>query len=266
MDFSTLFISDLHLRLESEALNEVFYQFLEVHAPKAKRLVINGDFVNSWWGRPTVETPFAKELAQRLSALKGKCEVHFVNGNRDFLLSDDAEFLNMKGHGDGLVFDGEGTRIAVTHGDQFCLSDRGHQLFRWATRVVPLHPLSRLVPAGKAEELAAWFRERSRQKGKQNEERPYAFYDLTDEAMERYIAKNSAEVLIVGHIHKPQERHLLVDGRMRRVLVLSDWNESGAIIAGTLESGQTELLQLDNGEIRLWPHTIRANARVSKEG
>src|SRR5690606_26960930 len=67
-------------------LCQAFVHFLHSHAKDVAALYILGDFVDAWIGDDD-DTPLYAEIAVSLKELSNNgTEVHFIHGNRDFLL------------------------------------------------------------------------------------------------------------------------------------------------------------------------------------
>jgi UDP-2,3-diacylglucosamine hydrolase len=83
---TTLFIADLHLDPERPAITALFGRFIEEEAADADALYILGDLFEAWVGDddPSDAGAFVADKLRALAA--SGVPVHFIRGNRDFLL------------------------------------------------------------------------------------------------------------------------------------------------------------------------------------
>ena len=132
---TTLFISDLHLDPERPAITELFGRFLEGEARGADALYILGDLFEAWVGDDD-PSPAGAFVADRLRALAAVgVPVHFIRGNRDFLIG--ADYARRAGFTilpDPAVIMLHGEPTLVLHGDLLCTDDSAYQQFRAQTR------------------------------------------------------------------------------------------------------------------------------------
>src|SRR5690348_991923 len=127
---ATLFISDLHLDPERPAITELFGRFLDREARGADALYILGDLFEAWVGDDDPSTAGAF-VAGRLHALADSgVPVHFIRGNRDFLLGEDfARRSGMTILPDPAVVMLHGEPTLILHGDLLCSDDTAYQQF-----------------------------------------------------------------------------------------------------------------------------------------
>src|SRR5690606_2348354 len=86
---TTLFISDLHLDPERPAITELFGRFVDGEARGADALYILGDLFEAWVGDDGPSQTGAFGAAKLCGLRDSGVPVHFIRGNRDFLLGDD---------------------------------------------------------------------------------------------------------------------------------------------------------------------------------
>ncbi|HZF98427.1 MAG TPA: UDP-2,3-diacylglucosamine diphosphatase, partial [Pseudoxanthomonas sp.] len=83
---ATLFVSDLHLDATRPDIARLFLDFLEGKARTAEALYVLGDLFEAWVGDDD-PSEIGARVAQGLYALsKAGVPVHFMRGNRDFLI------------------------------------------------------------------------------------------------------------------------------------------------------------------------------------
>src|SRR5690606_37163872 len=132
---TTLFISDLHLDPERPAITELFARFVGGEAREADALYILGDLFEAWVGDDD-PSETGRLVAETLHALSDSgVPVHFMRGNRDFLLGGDyARRAGMTILPDPAVVVLYGKPTLLTHGDLLCTDDVAYQQFRAQTR------------------------------------------------------------------------------------------------------------------------------------
>ena len=225
------FISDLHLRAADAATFETWKRYL-AETP-ADALFILGDLFEVWVGDDAADGPgFEHDCARILSTAAQRVVIHFMPGNRDFLLGD--RFLNasgMTGMGDPTVLVFGGQRWLLSHGDALCLDDVPYQRFR---RVVRDPAWQRDVLARSLDERRTLARQIREQGTRSAGSDPLDYADVDPEAARQWLQAAEAVTLIHGHTHRPGEHDIDSDLRNgqqaagepagRRRIVLSDWD------------------------------------------
>ena len=225
---STLFISDLHLDSARPAITELFLDFLAGEARGAEALYILGDLFEVWLGDDDPD-PHHARVADALAAVADAgTPVHFMVGNRDFLLGRDyAERAGMELLEEPLVLELHGTPTVILHGDVLCTDDTAYQNFRAMVRnpVWQRDFLSRPLEVRRA--LAAQVREESRNRG---QAMAPAITDVNAAAVESAFHEHGVPRMIHGHTHRPDIHRLEVNGERRERIVLGDWYTQGSVL------------------------------------
>ena len=247
------FISDLHLKLTDGATFEAWKRYL-ADTP-ADALFILGDLFEVWVGDDAADGPgFEQDCARILSAASRRCAIHFMPGNRDFLLGK--QFLHasgMTGLDDPTVLAFAGQRWLLSHGDALCLDDVPYQHFRRMVRdpAWQCDVLTRTLDERRA--LAQHIREHGT-RSVNNDATVYA--DVDPDMARQWLQTAQAFTLIHGHTHRPGEHDLgsiapdRRDGRdeaarLRRI-VLSDWDVGASPPrAQVLRMSETRLRRVD---------------------
>lgn len=259
------YISDLHLAPDTPGTNQLFFRFLDRDLADARSLTINGDFLEAYSGFKQLRVPFVAVLMEALGDLvEGGLVVRFVSGNRDFLLAKDCYRYGVEGHEDFLLIPMGHKALAVIHGDSFCLDDRAYLRFRWLVRTVPFHWLNFVTTPRFGQRISGRMRAKSKARHAKRvaQGTPAAYYDIKDEAVLAFLERTGASTVICGHIHQPQERvYPASPGSIeretsRRMLILGDWHEDGAVIAVARGDGEPELCHLTKDGVERWPHEI----------
>ncbi len=212
------FISDLHLSVETPALNETFFIFLTEYASKARALFILGDLFADWIGDDAMDS-FHDLVASKIFQLKKQgVIVYFMPGNRDFLLG--ARFFNASGmvqlNDPALIRLGE-QKVLLKHGDDLCLEDKSYQRFRSLVRKSWIQYLFLKCPLSLRQALVGQLKQQSHKKTISIEK-----MQVVDGEIVKNLSKNGANILICGHTHQPMIKYLHKAGKYQYV-ILPDW-------------------------------------------
>lgn len=249
---ATLFISDLHLDPARPEITALFLDFLAREAGGDGRgveaLYILGDLFEAWIGD---DDP--SELAVTVAAgLRGLADtgvpVHFMRGNRDFLLGEDyARRAGFRILPDPAVIDLYGKPALLMHGDLLCTGDVEYQAFRAQSRTPEWQTRMLAQPLAVRQAMAAQARAASQ--ARQGELRSAGtmetITDVAPDAVENTFIRYGLDLLIHGHTHRPAIHALPVGGRDRRRIVLGDWYEQGSVLRA--DAGATALESLSRG-------------------
>lgn len=234
MSGRTLFIADLHLAEERPLASERFLHFLETVAGGADALYILGDLFEYWVGDDDLDAPVARQVADKLRALAATgTTVHFMHGNRDFLLAQRyAEESGMILLDDPVVIDLYGTRTLLTHGDTLCTDDLGYQRFRRLVRQPLVRCALRSLPLGWRHAMARSARAGSeRAKGG----KPHEIMDVNAQAVTDAFRRSGAMRMIHGHTHRPARHVVAVGNDVGERWVLPDWYGEGGYLLCSAE-------------------------------
>lgn len=213
------FISDLHLTVDRPALTEVFERYLAGPARDADALYILGDLYEYWAGDDDHDDPLNSALAAQLARLAdGGTRIHFMPGNRDFLIGADfAQTAGVQLLGDPTVLRFAGQRWMLSHGDAMCLADHDYLQFRAQVRSPGWQAAFLARPLEERRALARAMRAQSEARKQQAR----TWIDLDDDEVRRQLQHAGAATLIHGHTHQPADHAL---GAGLRRLTLGDWD------------------------------------------
>lgn len=220
-------LSDLHLQAGERATFALWRRYLQ--DTPADALFILGDLFEVWVGDDAADAAseadaadppgFERECAEALRAAAARIPVHFMRGNRDFLLGADfAARTGLQLLDDPTLLHLHGRRWLLSHGDLLCLADTDYLAFRAQVRTPQWQAAFLAQPLAQRRVLAREIRARSEMHKASS---PSAWADVDDEAARQWLRHAQAEVLVHGHTHRPAEHAL--GGGLRR-LVLSDWD------------------------------------------
>ena len=213
------FLSDLHLHESEPAVFAAWRDWMR--RTDADAVFILGDLFEVWVG-DDLDAPFERACREVLADATRHRPVHFMRGNRDFLVG--SGFLSGCGVRDlddptGLDF--QGRRWLLSHGDLLCVDDHDYLAFRAVVRTPGWQRDFLSRPLSERLTLARDLRTRSEAR-KSAPDAPWV--DVDDGAALQWLRESGAQALIHGHTHRPGD-HALGDGLQRHVL--SDWHAGG---------------------------------------
>ncbi|GGI76174.1 UDP-2,3-diacylglucosamine diphosphatase [Legionella impletisoli] len=216
-----VFISDLHLNPEQPDITERFFRFIDWASHHTSRLFILGDFFHAWPGDDALDG-WSESIAHRLAWLTRQgVQISYLRGNRDFLIGQQfAKLANITILTDPHVLKLNQELILLTHGDQYCLRDVAHQWLRRLTRNRIFFTLFQVMPLKFREKIVLGVRQHSQQSNKSDYE-----LEIVPEAMIREMDRNKVEIVIHGHIHKPEIKYHEAKQTTYKQIVLSDWDD-----------------------------------------
>lgn len=226
---TALFISDLHLDPARPEITRLFGDFIDGEARDADALYILGDLFEAWVGDDDPSDTGAF-VADSLRALhEHGVPVHFMHGNRDFLLGTDfARRSGMTLLDDPVVIDVHGKRVLLTHGDLLCTDDVAYQQFRMQTRDPDWQRqfLSQPMAARLLFAQSARAASQARQGELRDAGTMETITDVAPDAVTAMLDAHGVDTIIHGHTHRPAVHR---DGNRTRV-VLGDWYEQGSVL------------------------------------
>jgi UDP-2,3-diacylglucosamine hydrolase len=211
-------ISDLHLQAQEADTVQAWRSYLQT--TPADALFILGDLFEVWVGDDAAEAPGFEQLAvQALHAAAQRLPIHFLHGNRDFLVGEAfARATGVHLLADPTVLAFQGRHWLLSHGDLLCLDDTEYLAFRAQVRSPAWQAAFLARPLVERQAFARGARTQSEAR-KSDPDMVWA--DVDAAAARRWLQRAGADTLIHGHTHRPAE-HALGDG-LRRI-VLSDWD------------------------------------------
>ena len=88
MNAHALFVADVHLCESRPGASARFFDFLNHIASEAESLYILGDLFESWVGDDDLAAPLHQSVITHLADLSARgVKIHFMHGNRDFMLA-----------------------------------------------------------------------------------------------------------------------------------------------------------------------------------
>ena len=219
-----LFISDLHLSVETPRIARRFEALLAGPAREAAGLYILGDLFEYWAGDDDLDDPFnARMVAALRAATDAGAAIHFLAGNRDFLVGEGfAAATGVTVLADPHVLSVPAWQFVLSHGDVLCTDDLAYQAFRQQVRNTDWQAEFLRQPLAERKRQIAAIRARSEATKR---EKSQALMDVNPGATEDFLRDHGYATMIHGHTHRPATHDHIVDGIHCQRWVLSDWSE-----------------------------------------
>ena len=241
-------ISDLHLHSGDPATFECWRCYLLAPAPEAEAVFILGDLFEVWWGDDVLdgsgagEAAFLRECAEVLRQAAHRRPIHFLHGNRDFLVGERFfAHTGVRALTDPCTLQMGTRRWVMSHGDAWCLDDTDYQHFRAEVRTAAWQQAFLAQPIAQREATALALRQQS--EARKHSGVTYA--DVDGPTAIAALGEHQATVLVHGHTHRPAD-HALAHGLTRHVL--SDWDAQAspprAEVLRVHDDGRMERLRL----------------------
>ncbi|MBO5658452.1 MAG: UDP-2,3-diacylglucosamine diphosphatase [Duodenibacillus sp.] len=217
-----IFVSDIHLTGKKWRTVLAFLRFLKTTALQYDELFLVGDIFEYWIGDDAAAPakPFVKAVKAYVD--KGH-RVYIMQGNRDVMLGEDfAASCGATLLATPAVIDVNGTRVLLSHGDEWCTLDEDYQQFRAMLRDLDFQKkaLAMTVP-----ERIEWAKNARSQSTAGKTEKTRAMMDVVDAAVESDCARYGCRYVIHGHTHRPAtHKH----GSIVRT-VIPDWEIDGVV-------------------------------------
>ena len=230
----TLFIADLHLDSSRPETIELALRLFHREARQFDAIYILGDFFEYWIGDDAVQSD-QQRVFTALESLSGAgTDVHFMAGNRDFLLSKDylARFgINLLSD-DQVQIELGSTPALIMHGDTLCSDDIAYQEFRKQVRAPEWQAEFLAQSIAERQQTVTALRERSKSEtGRKQQE----IMDVSHASVVEVFRQHDVTQIIHGHTHRPDVHEYRIDGRSCRRYVLGDWNQTARVLVSNGE-------------------------------
>jgi UDP-2,3-diacylglucosamine hydrolase len=223
------FVSDLHLSPALPLTTAAFERYLQqgVDGQRPDALFLLGDVFEVWVGDDALHTELATDTDSRhlqhcaaaVQAAAQHSAVHWIAGNRDFLLGADAcQHMSMSALPDPCALTLGTETVVLSHGDAGCVDDTDYQRFRAQVRHLDWRAAFLALPLGERWAQAHAMRERSQARQAQTDA---VWADVDTAWSQAQLNSWQGSKLIHGHTHRPGS-HPLAGGHER--VVLSDWD------------------------------------------
>ena len=215
------FISDLHLADDTALTYAAWREYL-LHT-SADAVFILGDLFEAWVGDDARHDGFEADAAAVLTEAAVQRPIHFMVGNRDFMLGDEMlAACGMRALADPTVLTAFGQRVLLAHGDAWCTGDVEYLRFRSQVRTPAWRAQALAHPLAQRRALARSMRFESERRAAEHRGE---WFDVDDATALHWMRASAASTLVHGHTHRPGT-HAITPGFARHVL--SDWDLDGA--------------------------------------
>jgi UDP-2,3-diacylglucosamine hydrolase len=231
---ATLFVSDLHLDDARPHIVADFERFCAGEARQADALYVLGDLFEAYIGDDDDAALNGRVAKALRDVTEAGVPVHFIAGNRDFLLGEDyARRCGMQLLDDGTVIDLYGMPTLILHGDVLCTDDAAYLAFRRQVRDPAWQATFLARPLAERRAFAAQARDASRAHTSTTDT---AIMDVNQQAVEDSLRRARLARMIHGHTHRPAIHDFMLNGKPVQRIVLGDWYEQGSVLRVTPDS------------------------------
>jgi UDP-2,3-diacylglucosamine hydrolase len=220
----SLFISDLHLCVNTPNTTRLFHDFVQRTAPQAEALYILGDLFEYWAGDDDLNSPFHLEITGALRNLSQRgTNILIMHGNRDFLMDRHlTEACQATLLADPVVIDLYGTPTLLTHGDALCTDDTAYQTFRQQVRNTTWQQQFLALPLVQRKAQIEQLRAKSEL---EKQHKAMSIMDVNQQAVAKLLHEYNYPRLIHGHTHRPAHHLHHIDNHTCDRWVLGDWDK-----------------------------------------
>lgn len=235
------FVSDIHLKLESERNGQLLLRFLHfIQKEKPDYLFFMGDIFDIWIGPHSNFANAFIHIIEEIKKIVPHTQVIYFEGNHDVHVKTFWEKLGVKTYTEPEVFEIDGLKIRCEHGDYINPNDTTYLKFRKFARSFPMEFLAKQVSGVIWKGLGDYFSQRSRKKSgvyrKRNEELLRAMIRSYAEAV--YSTSQPYDFIITGHMHVRDEYSFFRNETEIRSINLGSWYEDSP-----------KALKIDNNKI-----------------
>lgn len=215
-----VFLSDAHLRRESDGGYNRLIRFLQRHKFTITHLFIVGDFFDFWFcDNEHLYPEFERMIAELVDVKKAGVEILLFEGNHDFFMAPFFEKCGMHVFENDAIIDLEGKRLFVSHGDQVDTSNKGYLCLRRVLRSGFFYKLQKMLPSTLLWRIAALSSKTSKNylakpaDGLAQKMRTFALGKFGE----------GIDAVILGHSHQALLEEYRVGERTRIFSLLGDW-------------------------------------------
>ena len=225
---TTLFISDLHLSPENEALTQLTIEFLSTQTKGIESLYLLGDVFNTWLGDDIVPVEFEPLITQLQHLHQAGIKTYLMVGNRDFMMGKRfAKRCGCQLIADPTVIDLYGIKTLLVHGDSLCTDDVSYQRYRRATRNRLLQWCFLQLPVRYRQAISDKIKQKSRE---QKQYKSTMIMDVNQLEVSRIMQTYDVQYLIHGHTHRPAIHEFTLKNKPAYRIVLGDWENKISVL------------------------------------
>lgn len=242
-----VFLSDAHLWSErDEGYVRLLIFFRELRG-RIDHLVVAGDLFDFWFCDENNLYPEFDAVVEELFELKKSgVTISLIEGNHDFFLEAALGKMGLVIYRDEAVFDMDGLRIYVAHGDSVDGTNRSSLLLRRILRSDVIFALQKWIPSSILWRIARVSSNSSRQYQKKD-------YRAMVAAMEEFSREKIArgmDAVIFGHSHQVCMERIVLEERRGTFVLLGDWIQHYSYLL--LQDGRFSLESYDRDRRLPW--------------
>jgi UDP-2,3-diacylglucosamine hydrolase len=170
-----------------------------------------------------------REVANAIAGLSDTgVDVHFICGNRDFLVGDDyCRLAAMNRLDEPWKLTDSDVEVLLMHGDTLCTDDVAYQRFRRKARDPEWQRKMLSYPVWIRKSLARLARWRSKlHTGRTGQ----MIMDVNEQTVAECFRDQGVRRIIHGHTHRLAIHDIQVDQRHCQRIVLGDWHDEGSAV------------------------------------
>ncbi|MCK9229780.1 MAG: UDP-2,3-diacylglucosamine diphosphatase [Syntrophales bacterium] len=230
-----VFLSDAHLTGDRDEGYRKLLRFFDEIRNETSHIVIAGDLFDFWFCDDRNLYPGFKEMFEALIKLRqGGITLSLLEGNHDFFLDrafNGHDIAVFKNHA---LFDFDGLKVYVSHGDTVDGSNRYYLLLRRFLRSGLFYSVQKRIPSRLLWEMARLSSHSSRRYQKHPERIVSVMRSFAREKIGAGI-----DAVVLGHSHQPILEQVGAGTRTGTLALLGDWVEHFSYIS--LEDGRFSL-------------------------
>ena len=248
----TYFVSDAHLGSGADSMEREreLCSFLDGISSDCRRLFLLGDIFDFWFTyRHVVPRGHVRLLGKLAEMADSGVEIHFFIGNHDMWLFDYLEKeCGVIMHDEPEVFDIDGRRLLIGHGDGLGHLDKGFDLLRRIFRSPVNQRLLTLLPTSWVFPFARRWSDRNKVKHARRDTLHYMGDNREGIVLycRQRMAAEHLDYCVFGHRHTPLVKQL---GQNTQYVNTGDWMLNRNYAVYNPETQKLRLFDLRKGEI-----------------
>lgn len=235
-------LSDLHIHGPDDPVYRSLLRVIGMASGEGEVVVLAGDIFDLFVGDKEIfRNRYADFFAAAAESLKRGVQIHYIEGNHDFLIN--RAFRGMDGffvHSQEVSLELDQVRFFIAHGDLVDRSDVGYQMLRQLFRSAAMEAFVRLTPGVVLDLIGRTSSRYSRQK---NSYRQHLRDEVTPARAARQRSvfhafacdriREGYDYVVLGHSHHADESSLTADGRRGRYYNVGFPREEGSYLVWT---------------------------------
>lgn len=248
------FISDIHLKSPKERNGEILLRFLrslqQQPDPSDSVLFLLGDIFDLWIGGHEVFADRYRPIVEDLKKLKQMgFRVVFIEGNHDVHIEQYFGLrLGFEVHVEAQVYDLNGLKVRVEHGDLINQGDRAYLRYRSTIR----HPLMKWLAQNVSGRFWNWLGEKAsaesrKHSSKYREDKEQELIGYIRDHAQKLVESESLDVVVSGHMHVFDDWVAVNSkGRSLRSFNLGSWLSDEVKVLHLTENAEWKILELES--------------------